>query len=77
MNIKLELLKNFIHQAVNNNFESFEIDADKDADTVAIMMLSEIQNIIRNEDYNDFDVVEEIVSVFEKYKVDFGARHDF
>ncbi len=26
---------------------------------------------------NDFDVVEEIVFIFEKYNIDAGGRHDF
>ena len=26
---------------------------------------------------NDFDVVEEIVCIFEKYNIDAGGRHDF
>ncbi len=77
MNIKLELLKRYIVDFINNNLENFEIDASKIADTVAINMLSEIQNIIRNENYSDFDAIEEIVCVFEKYKIDFGSRHDF
>ena len=77
MNIKLELLKRYIVDFINNNLDNFEIDASKIADTVAINMLSEIQNIIRNENYSDFDAIEEIVCVFEKYKIDFGLRHDF
>lgn len=77
MNIKLELLKRSMVDFINNKLEDFEIDACEIADTVAINMLSEIQNIIRNENYSDFDAVEEIVCVFEKYKIDFGSRHNF
>lgn len=77
MNIKLELLKGHIQDYINSNLNNFNIDADKIADTVAINMLSEIQEIIKNEEYTDFDAVEEIMCVFEKYNVDFGSRHDF
>ena len=77
MNIKLELLKNFISDYINNNLEDFEIDALQIADTTATKMLSEIQKVIRNEEYSDFDAVEKIVCIFEKYKIDFGPRHDF
>ncbi len=77
MNIKVELLKSYITDFINSNLEDFEINAGEIADSVAIKMLSEIQNIIRNENYSDFDIVEEIVCVFEKYKVDFGSCHDF
>ncbi len=77
MTIKLELLKNYISDFINQKLDDFEIDASQIADSVAIQVLSEIQNVIRNENYSDFDAIEEIVSIFEKYKIDFGARHDF
>ena len=77
MDIKLELLKKAICDFINNNLDGLEIDAEEIADTTAISMISEIQNIIKNENYSDFDAIEEIVCVFEKYKVDFGSRHDF
>ena len=77
MNIKLELLKDYISDYINSNLEGFEIDASKIVDTTAIKMLSEIQNIIKDEQYSDFDAVEEIVCIFEKYNIDFGSRHDF
>ncbi len=77
MNIKTELLKSFIADYINNRIDNFEIDADKIANTVAIEILSEIQNIIKNDNYSDFEIVEEIVCVFEKYKIDFGNCHDF
>ena len=77
MNIKLELLKGYISDYINSNLEDFEIDASKIVDTTAIKMLSEIQNIIKDEQYSDFDAVEEIVCIFEKYNIDFGSRHDF
>ena len=40
-------------------------------------MLYEIQNVIKNEDYSDFEAIEQIVCIFEKYNIDFGVRHDF
>ena len=77
MDIKLELLKRYISDYINNNLEDFEMDASQIADTTAIQMLTEIQSIIKNENYSDFGVIEEIVRVFEKNKVDFGFRHEF
>ena len=77
MNIKLELLKNYISDFINNNINDFEIDAEKIGDTVAISILREIQSIIRDETYSDFDAIEKIVCVFEKNKIDFGFRHNF
>ena len=47
MNIKVELLKEWVADYVVNNIEDFEIDADKIADSVAIKALSEIQKILQ------------------------------
>lgn len=77
MNIKLELLKSYISDFINSNLDDFEINASEIADTTAISILSEVQNIIRNENHSDFQAIEEIVNVFEKYKIDFGSRHEF
>ena len=77
MNIKLELLKGTIHDIINSRLDDFEIDADEITDTTAIKALSEIQQIISNDDYDDFGAVERIICVFEKYHLDFGGRHDF
>lgn len=77
MNVKIELLKNHIVDFINSHIEDFEINADEIADTVAITMLSKIQEIIQNEELSDFEVVEQIVCLFEKYHLNFGGRHDF
>ncbi len=77
MKIKLELLKNYITDIINGQICDFEIDDDKIADTTAIKALAEIQEVIMNENLSDFDAVEKIVCIFEKYHLDFGGRHDF
>lgn len=77
MNIKLELLKGFISDIIMQRLEDINIDADKIADTTAINALAEIQNVIQNEAISDFDAVEQIVCIFEKYKISTGIRHDF
>ncbi len=77
MKIKVELLKTHISDFINSRIEDFEIDADDIANTVVIKILAEIQEIIKNDSYSDFELIEEIVCVFEKYKIDFGNCHDF
>ncbi len=77
MNIKLELLSNSIWDIVMQRLEDISIDADKIADTVATNALSEIQNVIQNDDISDFEAIEQIVCIFDKYKITTGARHDF
>ena len=66
MNIKLELLKSYITDVINSNIESFEIDENEIADTLAINMLREIQSIVKNENYSDFEAIEKIVCLLEK-----------
>lgn len=73
MDVKLELLKKGMLDFIENNLEDFEIITN----TVAINMLYEIQEIIKNKKYSDFDAIEEIVCIFERYHIDFGCRHDF
>lgn len=77
MRIKTDLLKAYICDFIHERIEDFEIDADSITNTIAIKALSEIQEIISSYEISDFDAVEEIVCVFERYKIDFGVRHDF
>ena len=77
MNIKLELLSNAISEIVIERLGTICIDADKIADTVAIKVLSEIQATIKNDYISDFDAIEQIVLIFEKYGIGAGTRHDF
>lgn len=77
MKIKTELLKRYIADYVINQFEDFEIDAHSVANSVAIKVLSRIQEIIKDDELDDFMKVDEIVCVFEEYKIDFGGCHDF
>ena len=77
MNIKLELLQNAIFDAISEKLSYMEIDADKIEDTTAIEALSEIKDILKDDTKSDFDAVEEIVRVFERYNIDIGGRHDF
>lgn len=77
MTIKTELLKKYIQDHINFYIDDFEIDADKIADTTAITILSEIQKIVKNYNFSDFEIVESIVEIFDKYDIDFGNCHDF
>ena len=77
MHVKVELLRNYISDFIQYNMEDFETDASKIADSTAIQMLSEIQKVIKDENHSDFDAIEEIVCIFEKYNIDTGFRHDF
>jgi len=77
MKIKTELLKVYISDYINNNIEDFEIDVDETSNSVAVNMLSEIQKILKNDGYSDFEIVEKITDVFRKNNIDCGGCHDF
>ena len=76
MNIKLELLKDSIHDIIDSRLADISINADEIADTTAIKALSEIQSILAG-DLDDFEIVEKIICVFEKYNLNAGGCHDF
>ncbi|MEE1224018.1 MAG: hypothetical protein UH081_02040 [Clostridia bacterium] len=79
MRIKSELLINALCDSIRHYLPYTDIEADINeiADTTAIKALSEIQEILHSYDGNDFDTVEKIVCVFEKYNLSAGMAHDF
>ncbi len=40
-------------------------------------LLKQVIKIIRNNKLSDFEIVEEIVCLFEKYDIDCNGQHDF
>ncbi len=77
MNIKTDILKAYIADMICNSIQDFGIDADKIVDSAATKALSEIQQVLHCNDLDDFQTVEEIVLIFEKYNLDAGVCHDF
>ena len=55
----------------------FKIDEEKIADTMAIQALGEIQKILKKDEIDVFEMLEEIVLIFCKYGIDSGSCHDF
>ena len=78
MDIKLDILSGVISETIKDAIEYLHIDTNDVIPTVILLALQEIQNILCNDEIiDDFDVVEKIVLVFEKYQLDAGNRHDF
>ena len=77
MSIKKELLKGYIIDCINNYVSDFDFNCDDISDSKAICILSEIWQIIKNNDLSDFEKIEEIMCVFEKNNISTGACHDF
>ena len=77
MDIKLELLQNYIYDYLKDLFETNTIDTSKLIDTSAVMALDKIKEVIQNDDLSDFDAIENIVLILEEFNIDCGGRHDF
>ncbi len=78
MDIKLDIFAGAVSDAINSAIRYIHINTDDVINSVALTALNEIQCVIRNTEVeDDFDVVEEIVCIFEKYNINAGGRHDF
>ncbi|MGN0181084.1 MAG: hypothetical protein ACI4DP_01515 [Candidatus Ornithomonoglobus sp.] len=77
MNIKIDLLKNVISELIINNIENPDIDINEIVQTTAISVLSDIQSVLKDDSLSDFEAIENIVLIFEKYNIPCGSRHDF
>ena len=76
MNVKTELVKKYIASRICDHMDDIiQFDANEIANTKAIEILQEIQNVLQS-DMDDFETVEEIVCIFEKNGLDAGVCHD-
>lgn len=78
MKEKIEMIKDEIEDVLTKHLR----DVSLNDDTVATKALKEIQTVLKSGNIvdgcmNDFEIVEEIVGIFEKYKIDAGGCHDF
>ena len=78
MDLKLDIFAGAVSDAINSAVRYLHIDTEDIINSVALTALNEIQCVIQNAEIeNDFDVVEKIVCIFEKYNINTGGRHDF
>lgn len=71
---KLYLLKTIIAEAIDENSEALGLN--EVSNSTAVEMIGEIQQVLMNKE-DDFEIVEDIVCIFEKYNISPGACHDF
>lgn len=76
MDIKLELFAGAIADAIECAIQYKHISTDE-INSRAISVLEEIQKVIKDDNISDFDAIEKIVCIFEKYKISASPRHDF
>ena len=77
MKVKIELVKNYISSRICDYVDDIiEFDANEIINTKAIEILQAIQNVIQS-DMDDFEMIEEIVCIFERNNLNAGVCHDF
>lgn len=77
LDFREELLIRYITEFVKNSIDTMNIDVNEVACNTAVMALSEIQKVLKNYETDDFEKIEEIVCIFEKYNLNAGVCHDF
>ena len=78
MDKKIELIKDEIEDVLIKHLHNVALTDD----TIATKALKEIQDVLKhgnivNGNKSDFEIVEDIVCIFEKYNIDAGGCHDF
>ncbi len=77
LNTQNELIQKIVLEHLENYFSIYNFNIQEIANTRAISALNEIKTILSNDTLSDFDAIEEIICIFEKYGIDTGNRHDF
>ncbi len=86
MEVPKELLNQYLVKYLNDNIAHFTDKLDLDISSIvqscAVQALEEIRAAIRrNDDFydnaGDFNTIEEILQIFDKYGLHSGACHDF
>ena len=73
-----DLLSYILQEELKNAIENMDADIKDKMKILAIGILAEIQAVLeRHYELSDFQIVEEIVCIMERYKIDCGACHDF
>ena len=77
MKIYEELICQELCEYIIRNLKNSNIDYNKIIQTKAVNALNEIKTVIQNTELDDFEIVEGIICIFEKYNIDVGSQHDF
>lgn len=77
MSVYSDLFANSLADFIKEELTFKGFNAKKMVDTKAVRILQEIQDVLACDSKSDFDVVEEIVCIFEKYHISAEGRHDF
>ena len=74
MNEIIDLIKDDLDDVLKKHLTDIVLSSD----TISTKALSDIQQVLnQSENKSDFDMIEEIVCIFEKYNINAGNCHDF
>ena len=78
VDIKLEIFAKVVSDAINSAIRDIHMETDDAINSMTLTVLHEIVRVVQNTEIkDDFDVVEKIVCILEKYNINAGDRHDF
>ncbi len=71
------LLYRDIGKIILHSIKNLDINYEQIAHINSVIIINEIQKVVTNNILDDFEKIEEIISIFEKYGIDIGSCHDF
>ena len=77
LNTENELIQKYVLEHLENYFSIYNFNMQEIANTKAITALNAIKEVLSNNNLSDFEAIEEIVCIFDKYGIDTVGRHDF
>ncbi len=77
MELAFSIIAEEIARILKENIMDIKLDAQKVLEIESFKIVKEIHNILTNNSHSDFEMIEEIVCVFEKYGIECGGCHDF
>jgi len=82
MCVQDEILSGVVLERIIKSIKQLDIvleesELKNSVNTRAVQILNEIQMVIQNKNYSDFEAIEKIVCIFEEYQLSPGGRHDF
>ncbi len=72
-----ELLKYIMRQEAELAINETKVNIENELNSLSTGILEEIITVLKNHELSDFDIVENIVCIMEKYDIDCGVCHDF
>ncbi len=75
--INESLLYRDVGKIILHSIKSLDINYEQIAKINSVVIINEIQKIVTNTMLDDFEKIEEIINILEKYGIDAGSCHDF